>query len=125
MQSVGRPDPDYYRDSTPHCKRTFSSLFPFLSLLSPPLLKLGYSALVGLGVLVLAFPVQYVLVKVMFDQRKKGVKITDQRVRLTTEVRGLRFKPHLGEELNVFGLGFTRREADQTLCLGELLCVED
>lgn len=26
------------------------------------------------------------LVKVMFNQRKKGVKITDQRVRITTEV---------------------------------------
>ena len=31
------------------------------------------------------------LVKIMFQQRKKGVKITDSRVRLTTEVlQGIR-----------------------------------
>lgn len=33
----------------------------------------------------LGFPLQLVLVKMMFVQRKKGVVITDQRVRLTTE----------------------------------------
>lgn len=48
---------------------------------------MGYSALVGLAVLVLGFPVQFLLVKMMFAQRKKGVVLTDQRVRLTTEVR--------------------------------------
>ena len=37
-------------------------------------------------VLLLAFPIQIFLVKVMFTQRKKGVKITDKRIRLTTEV---------------------------------------
>ncbi|KAF8962130.1 multidrug resistance-associated ABC transporter [Flammula alnicola] len=53
--------------------------------------NLGYSALVGLGVLVLGFPIQIILVKIMFTQRKKGVKITDKRVRLTTEVlQGIR-----------------------------------
>ncbi|CAK5271106.1 unnamed protein product [Mycena citricolor] len=53
--------------------------------------NLGYSALVGLGVLLLGFPVQMVLVKVMFAQRKKGVKITDTRVRLSNEVlQGIR-----------------------------------
>ncbi|KAI0087237.1 multidrug resistance-associated ABC transporter [Irpex rosettiformis] len=53
--------------------------------------NIGYSALVGLGVLVLGFPVQLILVKIMFGQRKKMVKITDQRVRLTTEVlQGIR-----------------------------------
>ncbi|TFK65936.1 hypothetical protein BDN72DRAFT_900291, partial [Pluteus cervinus] len=46
---------------------------------------LGYSALVGLGVLILGFPLQLVLVKIMFKQRAKGVKITDTRVRLITE----------------------------------------
>jgi hypothetical protein len=39
-----------------------------------------------LQVLLLGFPIQMVLVKVMFTQRKKGVKLTDTRVRLTTEV---------------------------------------
>ncbi|KAF9447357.1 multidrug resistance-associated ABC transporter [Macrolepiota fuliginosa MF-IS2] len=53
--------------------------------------NLGYSALVGLGVLLLTFPIQFILVKVMFSQRKKGVKITDTRIRLTTEVlQGIR-----------------------------------
>ena len=40
-------------------------------------------------VLVLGFPVQFLLVKMMFAQRKKGVVLTDQRVRLTTEVRAI------------------------------------
>jgi ATP-binding cassette, subfamily C (CFTR/MRP), member 1 len=44
------------------------------------------SGLVGLGVLIVGFPLQGMLVKVMFSQRKKGVKITDQRQRETGEV---------------------------------------
>ncbi|KAJ7607370.1 multidrug resistance-associated ABC transporter [Roridomyces roridus] len=53
--------------------------------------NLGYSALVGLGVLILGFPLQFVLVRVMFAQRIKGVKITDTRVRLSNEVlQGIR-----------------------------------
>jgi ATP-binding cassette, subfamily C (CFTR/MRP), member 1 len=34
----------------------------------------------------IGIPVQFMLVKFMFGQRKKGVKITDQRIRITTEV---------------------------------------
>ena len=74
--------------------------------------QLGYSALVGLGVrpssnlvnlslqltpltpsptnakvIVIGFPLQMILVMAMFAQRKKGVKITDQRIRITTEVK--------------------------------------
>ncbi|KAF7373644.1 Oligomycin resistance ATP-dependent permease YOR1 [Mycena sanguinolenta] len=49
--------------------------------------NLGYSALVGLGVLLLGFPLQMLLVRVMFAQRKKGVKITDTRARLSNEAR--------------------------------------
>ncbi|KAF5390969.1 hypothetical protein D9757_004019 [Collybiopsis confluens] len=53
--------------------------------------NLGYSALVGLGVLLLSLPIQTMLVFVMISQRKKGVKITDSRIRLTTEVlQGIR-----------------------------------
>ena len=37
-------------------------------------------------VLLFGFPLQMILVKVMFGQRRKGVALTDQRVRLTTEV---------------------------------------
>jgi hypothetical protein len=41
-----------------------------------------------LGVLLLGFPLQYILVRIMFLQRSKGVEITDSRVRLTNEVSG-------------------------------------
>ncbi|EIN05589.1 hypothetical protein PUNSTDRAFT_46907 [Punctularia strigosozonata HHB-11173 SS5] len=41
--------------------------------------NLGYSALVGLAVLLLAFPVQLLLVRVMFRMRRQGVQITDSR----------------------------------------------
>ncbi|GAW10561.1 multidrug resistance-associated ABC transporter [Lentinula edodes] len=52
---------------------------------------LGYSALVGLGVLIFSLPIQTVLVIVIMKQRRKGVKITDSRIRLTTEVlQGIR-----------------------------------
>ncbi|PPQ81309.1 hypothetical protein CVT26_015196, partial [Gymnopilus dilepis] len=53
--------------------------------------NLGVSALVGLGVILLTLPIQFVLISIMLTQFKKGVKITDQRVRLTTEVlQGIR-----------------------------------
>ncbi|KAF9466008.1 multidrug resistance-associated ABC transporter [Collybia nuda] len=53
--------------------------------------NLGYSALVGLGVMIFGFPIQLILVVILFKQREKGVKITDTRVRLTTEVlQGIR-----------------------------------
>ncbi|KIJ49226.1 hypothetical protein M422DRAFT_225864 [Sphaerobolus stellatus SS14] len=53
--------------------------------------NLKVSALVGLAVLLVGFPIQGLLVKVMITQRKKGVGITDQRVRVTTEVlQGIR-----------------------------------
>ncbi|PVG03951.1 hypothetical protein CPB86DRAFT_748462 [Serendipita vermifera] len=53
--------------------------------------NLGYSALVAVGVLVLGFPIQGILVKGIFMSRKKGIKITDARVRLLQEViQGIR-----------------------------------
>ncbi|RPD56133.1 multidrug resistance-associated ABC transporter [Lentinus tigrinus ALCF2SS1-7] len=48
--------------------------------------NLGVSALVGLGVLIFSFPLQGVLAGTMFKQRTKGVALTDQRARLTSEV---------------------------------------
>ncbi|TFK23813.1 ATP-dependent bile acid permease [Coprinopsis marcescibilis] len=52
---------------------------------------LGYSALVGLGVLLLGLPIQIILVKIMFSERTKGVVYTDKRIRLTSEVmQGIR-----------------------------------
>lgn len=38
-----------------------------------------------------SLPVQTILVAIMYNQSRKGIKITDQRVRLTTEVlQGIR-----------------------------------
>ncbi|KIM43746.1 hypothetical protein M413DRAFT_443652 [Hebeloma cylindrosporum] len=60
---------------------------------------LGYSALVGLAVIVLSMPLQFILITIMFTQSKKGVKITDKRVRLTTEVlQGIRLIKAYGWE---------------------------
>ncbi|KAG6813846.1 hypothetical protein H0H92_006790 [Tricholoma furcatifolium] len=53
--------------------------------------SLGYSALVGLAVMVFGMPFQGLLVLIILKQREKGVKITDTRVRLTNEVlQGIR-----------------------------------
>ncbi|THG96760.1 hypothetical protein EW026_g5132 [Hermanssonia centrifuga] len=72
--------------------------------------NLGYSALVGLGVLILGFPLQFFFIKMMFSQRKKGVQITDQRVRLTTEVlQGIRLiKFYAWEDFYVHQIGSLR-----------------
>ncbi|KAJ7224699.1 multidrug resistance-associated ABC transporter, partial [Mycena pura] len=60
---------------------------------------IGVSALVGFAVLLVAVPPQAILVKIMFDQRAKGVKITDARVRLITEVlQGIRLVKFYGWE---------------------------
>lgn len=92
------------------------------------ILQLGYSALVGLGVrppsrrsilatnasvlqvLLLGFPVQFILVKIMFQQRFKGVRITDQRIRTTTEVlQGIRLvKVFAWEEFYTQQVGLLR-----------------
>ncbi|KAF9466028.1 multidrug resistance-associated ABC transporter [Collybia nuda] len=79
--------------------------------------NLGYSALVGLGVLILGFPIQFVLVKIMFAQRKKGVKITDTRVRLTTEVlQGIRLiKFYAWESFYVDQIGKLRKREIATI----------
>ncbi|KAF4584938.1 hypothetical protein EYR40_001764 [Pleurotus pulmonarius] len=62
--------------------------------------NLGYSALVGLGVLILGLPIQIILVQVLYRQRKKGVKFTDTRLRLTTEVlQGVRLLKAYGWEM--------------------------
>jgi hypothetical protein len=45
------------------------------------------SALVGFAVLIFSFPVTGVIVMAMFKLRKKGVDLTDKRVRLASEVR--------------------------------------
>ena len=49
---------------------------------------MGPSGLVALAVLVIGFPMQGLMVKLMIDQRRKGVRITDSRSRLTQEVLG-------------------------------------
>ncbi|KAB5591062.1 Oligomycin resistance ATP-dependent permease YOR1 [Ceratobasidium theobromae] len=75
--------------------------------------NLGYSALVGLGVLVLGIPAQAVIVRRMILARRATVQITDKRVRLLQEIlQGIRllvlfgWQGHYGERV----LGFRRRE---------------
>ncbi|KAI1798260.1 multidrug resistance-associated ABC transporter [Ganoderma leucocontextum] len=48
--------------------------------------NLGVSALVGFAILLMGAPIEFILARVMFTQRKKGVVLTDQRVRMTSEV---------------------------------------
>ncbi|KAF9500249.1 multidrug resistance-associated ABC transporter [Pleurotus eryngii] len=79
--------------------------------------NLGYSALVGLGVLILGLPIQTVLVMIMFKQRKKGVKFTDTRLRLTTEVlQGVRLLKVYGwEKFYIHQLELLRKKEIQAL----------
>lgn len=61
--------------------------------------NLGYSALVGLGVLIFGLPIQGIFAVIMMKQRQKGVKITDARARLTSEVlQGIRLLKFYGWE---------------------------
>ncbi|KAH9920031.1 multidrug resistance-associated ABC transporter [Epithele typhae] len=52
---------------------------------SPIQIILGIG-LLARNVLLVGFPIQFLLAKAMFAQRKKGVALTDQRVRMTNEV---------------------------------------
>lgn len=53
--------------------------------------NLGVSALVGLGVLLLSFPIQGLIVSRMVLSRRKSLRMTDKRVRLLQEVlQGIR-----------------------------------
>ncbi|KAK7049860.1 hypothetical protein VNI00_005290 [Paramarasmius palmivorus] len=77
---------------------------------------LGYSALVGLGVLIFGLPIQGILAFIIYGQRNKGVKITDNRVRLTTE--GIRLlKYYAWEDF------YTSQISD--LRKGELDCIKN
>ncbi|KAJ7753347.1 multidrug resistance-associated ABC transporter [Mycena maculata] len=73
---------------------------------------LGYSALVGFGVLILGMPFQSMLLRRMFRQRGAGVKITDQRVRFTNEVlQSIRLiKYYAWEAIYAHRLGSIRAE---------------
>ncbi|CCO27199.1 Multidrug resistance-associated protein 1 AltName: Full=ATP-binding cassette sub-family C member 1 [Rhizoctonia solani AG-1 IB] len=75
--------------------------------------NLGYSALVGLGVLIFGIPVQAIMVHRMIQARRSTVQLTDKRVRLLQEIlQGIRllvlfgWQGHYGEKV----LGFRRRE---------------
>ncbi|KAH6879600.1 cadmium ion transporter [Coprinopsis sp. MPI-PUGE-AT-0042] len=83
---------------------------------------LGYSALVGLGVMIFSLPVQGVLVKIFFEQRKKCVKITDKRTQLTTEVlQGIRMIKFYGwEAFYIEQIGHFRGQEVKTLRKGAL-----
>ncbi|KAF5360291.1 hypothetical protein D9758_009169 [Tetrapyrgos nigripes] len=79
--------------------------------------QLGCSALVGLGVIVFGLPIQVFLVRIMFNARRKGVKITDSRVRLTTEVlHGVRLiKAYAWEDFYTMQIGNIRRKELKTI----------
>ncbi|KAI0826665.1 multidrug resistance-associated ABC transporter [Trametes gibbosa] len=79
--------------------------------------NLGYSALVGLAVLLIGFPIQFILARVMFAQRKKGVVLTDSRVRMTTEVlSGIRLlKYYAWEQFYAHQVGTLREREINTL----------
>ncbi|KAH6879589.1 cadmium ion transporter [Coprinopsis sp. MPI-PUGE-AT-0042] len=83
---------------------------------------LGYSALVGLGVMIFAMPVQGILVKIFFDQRQKCAKITDKRTQLTTEVlQGIRMIKFYGwEAFYIEQIGHFRGQEVKTLRKGAL-----
>ncbi|KAF8984488.1 P-loop containing nucleoside triphosphate hydrolase protein [Cyathus striatus] len=73
---------------------------------SPIQFAIGIGLLIGnLGippwlVLIFGFPVQFILVKILMVQYAKGVKITDQRVRLITEVlQGIRLIKYYAWEM--------------------------
>ncbi|CAE6417184.1 unnamed protein product [Rhizoctonia solani] len=75
--------------------------------------NLGYSALVGLGVLIIGIPIQAIMVQRMIQARRSTVQLTDKRVRLLQEIlQGIRllvlfgWQGHYGEKV----LGFRRRE---------------
>ncbi|KAG8805929.1 hypothetical protein FRC17_005264, partial [Serendipita sp. 399] len=74
--------------------------------------NLGYSALVAVAVLIFGFPIQGILVKLMFNARKKGIKITDSRVRLIQEiVQGIRLvKIYAWEKLYAHKVDELRRD---------------
>lgn len=55
--------------------------------------------LIIIQVLILGLPLQFILIVIMFTQTKKCLKITDKRVRLTTEVlHGIRLIKAYGWE---------------------------
>jgi ATP-binding cassette subfamily C (CFTR/MRP) protein 1 len=63
------------------------------------LVNLTYSALPGLGLIIIAMPVLANAVKVLFRRRMAINKITDQRVSLTQEIlQGVRFVKYFGWE---------------------------
>ncbi|RXW22412.1 hypothetical protein EST38_g3441 [Candolleomyces aberdarensis] len=91
---------------------------------------LGYSALVGLGVIIFGFPLQIVLVKIMFTQRNKAIKITDKRTQLTNEVlQGIRLVKCYGwETFYLLRIGGLRAEEVKAIrkgviALSTLICV--
>ncbi|KAG2004853.1 ATP-binding cassette transporter [Coprinopsis cinerea AmutBmut pab1-1] len=91
---------------------------------------LGYSALVGLGVIIISMPVQGILVKIFFNQRAKCIKITDKRVQLTNEVlQGIRLVKFYGwEGFYIQQIGQYRGQEVKTLrtsalALAALTCI--
>ena len=74
-------------------------------------------------------PIEFILAKVMFTQRKKGVVLTDQRVRMTSEVCWAPEPSHQRDGFTATCLadrgvviGAVGHPAHQVLRLGDFLC---
>lgn len=77
-------------------------------------------------VLILGFPIQFFLVRIMFMNRRKGVKVTDNRVRLTTEVWSHSFYNHDFRGLTTcYIIGPTGHPTRESIRMGGLLCLSD
>lgn len=83
------------------------------------IVEIGYSALPGLGFLLLALPLQTIIMKKLFTQRKKSMIWTDKRAKLLQEILGgMRIVKFMAWELPFLNrlrairkleLGFVRR----------------
>lgn len=67
--------------------------------------------------MIFGFPIQLIFVRTIFNQRKKGVNITDKRVRLTTEIlQGIRLiKFYAWEEFYANEIGGLRTQEIKTV----------
>ncbi|PIL27467.1 ATP-binding cassette transporter [Ganoderma sinense ZZ0214-1] len=79
--------------------------------------NLGVSALVGCAILLMGGPIEFILARVMFAARKKGVVLTDQRVRMTSEVlSGIRLiKYYAWESFYAHSVGTLREREVRTI----------
>lgn len=104
---------------TPSAYSLWSSALQIIIAVALLIWVLGYSALVGLAVLVLGFPAQAFFVRIMLRQRQKSVNFTDKRVRYLTEVI-IPLSLHTSH-VKARTIGATRCSLNQDVCVGIFL----